>query len=46
MKAFFPACGTTKLRFSIFPQQDRFDLLKAYMHEKIAIACYRWRGWA
>jgi uncharacterized SAM-binding protein YcdF (DUF218 family) len=42
----FRACGTTKLRFSIIPQQDRLDLLKAYMHEKIGMAYYRWKGWA
>lgn len=42
----FRACGTTKLPFSLFPQQDRLELLKAYMHEKIGMAYYKWRGWA
>lgn len=41
----FRAYGTTRLPFSIFPQQDRFALLKAYLHEKIGMAYYRVRGW-
>ena len=41
----FRACGTTKLPFSIFPQQERFGLLKAYLHEKIGMVYYRVRGW-
>ena len=42
----FRSCGTPKGSFSIFPRQNRFELLAAYLHEKIGMVYYRLRGWA
>ena len=30
---------------SPFPSQDRFELLRLYLHERIGWLVYRWRGW-
>ncbi len=42
----FQVYGVEPFPFSIFPRQDRFDLLSRYLHEKIGFWYYRVKGWA